>query len=171
VLIAGVLNKMRHNTLDALARVAPRLPLHLRAHDASDPLRRHLFLDAGWGSRAVSARTPVFREPEQGADGVWRLSQRPLSSATARGFIVKFLAAAGVQSAGDPFSLHFGRAAGFNLLHNTLMLDKPLCAAAGGWRVHDVIDEHYHKQCPLELAVRIHYELLRRTELTKWQLG
>ena len=171
VLIAGVLNKMRHNTLDALARVAPALPTFLRAHDASGPLRRHLFIDAGWGTHAVTARTPVFREPECGADGVWRLSDRPLSSSSARSMITKYLAAAGVQSVVDPFSLHFGRAAGFNLLHNTLMLDKPLCAAAGGWRTHDVIDKHYHKQSPLELAVRIHYDLLRRAELTKWELG
>ena len=171
VLIAGVFNKTRHHTADALARVAPSLPLHMRAHDASAPLRRHLIADAGWGGASVTARTPVFREPERGVDGVWRLSMRPLTSEYARLMITKYLAAADVQGTGVSFSMHFGRGAGFNLLHNTLMLDKPLVAAAGGWRARDVIDEHYHKRSPLELAVRIYYDLLQRAELTKWELG
>jgi hypothetical protein len=66
--------------------------------------------------------------------------------------------------------MHFGRGAGFNLLHNSLMIDRQLCAAAGGWRHGDVIDLHYHKRSPLELAVRIRLSIMQNGALMKWTL-
>ena len=57
--------------------------------------------------------------------------------------------------------MHFGRGAGFNLICNSLMIDRQLCAAAGGWRHGDVIDLHYHKRSPMELAVRIRLSLMQ----------
>jgi hypothetical protein len=69
------------------------------------------------------------------------------------------------------FNMHFGRAAGFNMYHNTLGLEKTLCAAMGGWSQKDVVDTFYHKKSPLELASRVYYELAFRKSILGWTLG
>jgi hypothetical protein len=172
VLINSVLNKCRKNTLDPVARVAPRLPEHLAVHDPMEALHAHLFRDAGWAAGAQPHNRPVFQRPILGADGKWALSGEALSRDAGRDIILKHLRLAGV--AHDPavfsFTLHFGRAAGFNLLHNTLMVDRELCAAAGGWRHGDVLDKHYQVRSPLELAVSIRAQFIHKAELLRWKL-
>jgi hypothetical protein len=172
VLINSVLNKCRKGTLDPMARVAPRLPEHMQLHDVFYSLQQYLYKDAGWADGMPVANTPVFRQPQLGADGKWALSDAPLSAVNGRQIILKYLSLAGVVH--DPeifaFTMHFGRAAGFNLLHNTLMLERTLCAAAGGWRHGDVIDKHYHVRSPLELAVNFRLAFLRLASLLPWKL-
>ena len=172
VLIFSILNKCRKDTLEPMARVAPRLPNHLGRHDLAQPLHFYLHNDAGWGTSSFSPNTPVFRVPKQSASGAWFLSDTPLSSECARDLIIKYLRLAGVipKDSLFHFTMHFGRAAGFNLLHNTMMLDRDLCAAAGGWVHQDIIGKHYHKSSPLELAVRIRLDLLSKASQLKWSL-
>jgi hypothetical protein len=172
VLISSVLNKCRKATLDPVARVAPRLPEHLKQHDPLEALHRHLHRDAGWASGMPPHNKPVFLLPVLNSAGKWELSSTPLSAGQGREIILKYLRLAGVPHDAEvfSFSLHFGRAAGFNLLHNTLMVERQLCAAAGGWRHGDVIDKHYHTPSPLELAVRIRLEFVRLAALLHWKL-
>ncbi len=172
VLVSSVLNKCRKATLDPVARVAPRLPEHFKLHDPMESLHKHLFLDAGWARGAPAHNKPVFLQPVRAASGAWELSDAPLTAEAGRSIIIKYLNLAGV--AHDPkmfsFSMHFGRAAGFNMLHNTLMVERNLCAAAGGWRHGDVLDKHYHVRSPLELAVNIRMAFTRTAELLRWKL-
>jgi hypothetical protein len=173
LLIKSILSKTRKYTLEPMARVAPRLPVHLSVHDPFDAVHNHLFEDAGWGSTLPPAmEAPVFRTPALLSTGAWVLLSTPLSATKARDLIIKYIALSGVAVPSDFFSfnMHFGRGCGFNILHNTLMLDKPLCAAAGGWRAGDILDDHYHRRSPMELAVRIRFEFLQRCALMNWQL-
>ena len=172
VLISSVLNKCRKVSLDGTARVAPRLPQHLAQHDPLNSLHKHLMFDAGWNLAFPADNKIVFLTPIMGPGGKWKLSNTPLSADAGRGIILKHLKLAGVAHSTNlfSFSMHFGRGAGFNLLHNSLMIDRQLCAAAGGWRHGDVIDLHYHKRSPLELAVRIRLSLMQTGALMKWTL-
>jgi hypothetical protein len=145
----------------------------MAAHDPFDAVYNHLHKDAGWGAAVgLAPETPVFRTPAKLSSGNWVLLATPLSATQARDLILKYIALAGVSIPSDAFSfnMHFGRGCGFNILHNTLMLDKPLCAAAGGWRAGDILDDHYHRRSPLELAVRIRFEFLQRCALMNWRL-
>ena len=173
VLIKAILSKTRKYTLAPLARVAPRLPEHVAVHDPYAALHDHLYRDAGWGSDSPPPEeSPLFRTPILLPSGQWILGATPLSSAAARTMIIKYIGLAGVSAPGTilDFNMHFGRGCGFNLLHNALMLDKPLCAAAGGWRAGDILDDHYHRRSPVELAVRIRYEFIQRCALMGWRL-
>ena len=173
VLIKSVLGKTSRGSLVPMARVAPRLPAHLAVHDPFYALHRHLFGDAGWGSSPPPpANTPVFRTPLPLPGGGFALGSMPLSRDDARSMILKYIRLSGVEAPDClfDFSMHFGRGCGFNLYHNTLMLDRSLCAAAGGWVAGDVLDVHYHRRSPLELAARIRYELLQRSALVGWHL-
>jgi hypothetical protein len=172
VLINSVLNKCRKATLNPTARVAPRLPEHMKLHDVFYSLQQHLFRDAGWAHAAPAANTPVFLQPRLAANGKYELSSVALSAINGRNIILKYLRLAGMaeHTAAFSFSLHFGRGAGFNLLHNSLYVERALCAAAGGWRHGDVIDKHYHTRSPLELAVNLRLAFVRLAPLLKWKL-
>ncbi len=162
ILLHEVLNKTRKHTLDPLARVALRLPVHMASHDPTPALVRHLWMDGGWGAGTVKDDTPVFRSIEV-VGGRQQLSARPLPASEAKSLIMKHMALAGVSFSTDLFSwnMHFGRATGFNLLHNVLHLDRHLVAAAGGWKYSDVIAKHYHEATPLELAVDVRLAFLK----------
>ena len=171
LLINSVLNKTRKDTLDPLARVAPRLPLHLAAHDPYDSLAAYM-LEVQ--SAATSHSSPVFRDFTSSPGGAITHSPNPLSADKARALLVRLLEASGVREASKTFAfnMHFGRAAGFNMYHNTLFLTRSLCAVMGGWRDSDVINTHYHKLSPLELDTSVRFELAIRASnpMFNWAL-
>jgi len=172
VLVDVVLNKTRQETLDPLARVAPRLPTPFKAHDPFFALESYLREDLGWHHTPPNPDTPIFRKLTPHPDGSITLSALPMTREEGRGLILKHLHLAGVVV--DPklfdFNMHFGRAVGFNLLRNDVHLDRGLAAAAGGWKHKDVVEKHYHIHSPLALAVDIRLELMRVAPLMGWSL-
>ena len=170
VLIDSVLNKMRKDTLDPTARVAPRLPQHLAIHDPFYHLQQYLRESAVPGDRPDR---PVFRDIVNTLGGPPTPSPHPLSAERARELLVRHLTASGVKEAHKAFqfNMHFGRAAGFNMYCNTMHLEKELVAAMGGWKQYDVIDKHYHKKSPLELVSRVFYEQACRKDILGWTLA
>lgn len=172
ILVDGVLNKTRKETLEPLARVAPRLPTIFSAHDPFFPVEDYLREDLDWYTSPPNPHTPIFRKLIKRPDGTSSLSALPMTREEGRELILKHLHLAGV--AADPklfdFNMHFGRAVGFNLLRNDIHLDRTLAAAAGGWKHKDVVEKHYHKHSPLALAVDIRLDLLKLAPLMNWTL-
>lgn len=152
VLIEVIQDKTHKDDLKPHPRVAPRLPLHMRAHDATP--RVLLYLQSS-GKRLGSsplAGAKFFTRSDTGA---------PLTAEYARALLLRFLRAARVE---DPdgllnFSLHFARSTGFNDLSNKLFLGRIIAAEAGGWEEGGCVAESYQRRTAEDLACAIHRNL------------
>jgi hypothetical protein len=152
VLIAVIMDKTHKRELKPYPRVAPRLPLHFRLHDALPRVTQYLW----------SVGRPAGRPPTKGAPFFTRAgTTEALTAPYARALLLRFLHAARVEDADGllDFSLHFARSTGFNDLSNKLFLGRLTAAEAGGWEEGGCVAESYQRRTAEDLACAIHRNL------------
>ena len=152
VLIDVIRDKTHKSDLKPHPRVAPRLPLHFRHHDATPRVTQYLAARGQLPGAAPRVGAPFFTRVA---------TSEPLTAAYARGLLLRFLHAARVE---DPnglldFSLHFARTTGFNDLANKLFLGRIIAAEAGGWEEGGCVAESYQRRTAEDLACALHRNL------------
>jgi hypothetical protein len=149
VLIEVIRPKTQQDNLRPHPRMAPRLPLHMRRHDAFTHVQRYL-----WANGRATARDPASEAPFFVCAG----TQEPLTATYARALLTRFLRAARVEDADGllTFSLHFARSSGFNDLANKLFLGRLIAAEAGGWEEGGCVAESYQRRTAEDLACALH---------------
>lgn len=165
ILIKVIRDKTHQTTLSAWPRVCARYPPWFAAHDPLIPLQRYLTRYAGGplGARPVRRGSSFFTQLERSEEGAVRAGREPLTPAYARQLLVRYLTAANVTDANGllKFSLHSGRATGFNDLANRLYLGRVAAAEAGGWAEGGCISQAYQRRTAADISASLFINMIR----------